>query len=125
MIPSNIKKDDVLRAINYIDNNGIPKERESTKFCLNYNAKQYPPKYIISIANMFANGIELSPSTFSGGEESNNFLKKLEFEIVDEISKDIVYPIRSYSWTVFSPYIFVKKMDNRVFYIMVRVCLKK
>jgi len=37
---------------------------------------------LISLANKFANGNELLPTEFSGGLETNNFLKKLGFEIV-------------------------------------------
>ncbi|MHA1918482.1 MAG: hypothetical protein ACTSWX_01955, partial [Promethearchaeota archaeon] len=47
----------------------------------------YPPKYVISLANKFVNGKELSPSLFNGGKESNDYLSKLGFRIVDISSK--------------------------------------
>ena len=41
----------------------------------------YPPKLVISIANRYANGSELDSTKFSGGKESNEFLKARGFEI--------------------------------------------
>jgi hypothetical protein len=35
------------------------------------------------LANKYANGEELSPSEFSGGAESNDFLRALGFRIVE------------------------------------------
>jgi hypothetical protein len=77
-IPKNIIKDHVIRAIQKIDSKGVPERRESTRFSLSYEGKYYPPKYVISIANIFANGEEYSPSLFSGGDETNKFLN-IEF----------------------------------------------
>lgn len=71
-----------MRAIEEIERVGIPKGRSSKKFLLEYNNKHYPPKYLISLANKYANGKELRLSEFSGGNESNNFLKYLGFNIV-------------------------------------------
>src|SRR3954451_9233135 len=82
-IPKNINKDHVIRAIQKIDSEGVPERRESTRFSLSYEGKYYPPKYVISIANIFANGEEYSPSLFSGGDETNKFLNNLGFIIVE------------------------------------------
>lgn len=82
MIPKNIDQNHILKVIRKIDKNGIPKSRKSRKFQLFYDGKYYPPKYVISLANRYANGIELEPSEFSGGQETNSFLKKLGFEVV-------------------------------------------
>jgi len=81
-IPKNINKDHIIRAIQKIDIERVPERRESTRFNLVYEGKNYPPKYVISIANIFANGEEYSPSKFSGGDETNRFLKGLGFRIV-------------------------------------------
>jgi biotin operon repressor len=56
MIPQNITKEHILKAIQEIDKNGVPEERLSTKYYLQYNGKNYPPKYTISLANKYANG---------------------------------------------------------------------
>lgn len=64
-----------------MDLNGVPQNRESTKYRLEYKGRTYPPKYLISIANKYVNGHELKPCEFSGGNESNEFLMNLGFEI--------------------------------------------
>ncbi len=84
MIPSNITKENIIHALEYIDRYGVPKNRESTKYKLKYKHRNYPPKYVISIANKYANKIELKPSEFSGGNETNNFLINLGFKISDK-----------------------------------------
>ena len=83
MIPKNLTREHILKAIKTIERNGTPKGRESTKFNLLYNGKYYPPKYVISLANKSANGIELPSGEFSGGTESNKFLINLGFQITD------------------------------------------
>ncbi|MGE6548265.1 hypothetical protein ACQKFK_04370 [Bacillus mycoides] len=87
MIPENILRNHVLKAIQEVDDKGIPKNRKSTKFQLLYDDKLYPPKYIISLANKYSNGKELEPWEFGGGIETNNFLKRLNFKIVDKMNK--------------------------------------
>src|SRR3990170_5371923 len=83
MIPSNIEKEHVIKALREIDSNGIPDIRNSRRFVLFFNGRQYPPKYVLSLANKFANGEELNSSSFSGGQETNTFLTRLGFEIVE------------------------------------------
>lgn len=82
-IPKNIHKEHVIEAIKKIDKEGVPEKRESTKFHLYYEGKYYPPKYVTSIANVFANGEEYSPFLFSGGDETNKFLSNLGFRIFE------------------------------------------
>ena len=87
-IPKNINKEHIINAIQKIDREGVPEKRESTRFNLSYEGKYYPPKYIISIANLYANGEEYLPSLFSGGDETNSFLRRLGFTIVDDLKID-------------------------------------
>jgi hypothetical protein len=86
MISPNIEREHIIKAIREIDSNGILPGRESRKFCLIYEGRQYPPKYLLSLANRFANDEELDPSEFSGGQETNDFLKRLGFEIAETSS---------------------------------------
>lgn len=88
-IPKNINKEHIIEAIQKISREGVPERRESTRFSILYEGKHYPPKYVISIANIFANGEEHSPSKFSGGKESNSFLNTLGFRIVENQVKDL------------------------------------
>ena len=90
-IPKNITEEHIIRAIEEIDKNGVPKKREQRKFNLKYDGKDYPPKYTISVANKYANGKVLEASAFSGGDETNPFLKAGGFAIENalEISSDV------------------------------------
>ncbi len=104
MISSNIEREHIIKAIREIDSNGILPGRESRSFLLIFEGKRYPPKYVLSLANKFANGEELDPSRFSGGQETNNFLKRLRFDIVEislsrTIGKSIFSPKRTFERT--------------------------
>lgn len=85
MINLNIQKGHVLKALSFIDENGVLSGRKSVKYHLAYKGKNYPPKYVISLANKFATGTELSSKVFSGGYETNNFLSKLGFIIKSKL----------------------------------------
>ena len=65
MIPKNIKKEHIIKAIEEIKRNGVSKRRNSKRSFLEFNKKHYPPKYVISLANKYANGKELDPTGFS------------------------------------------------------------
>jgi Cdc6-like AAA superfamily ATPase len=84
MIPKNITKEHLEKAIEEIDKKGVRKGRHSSTYDLIYNKKSYPPKLVISIANRFANGSELDPNVFAGGKRTAafEFLKKEGFEII-------------------------------------------
>jgi len=58
----NITQKHILQAIQEIDEKGIPEEAQSTDYDVIYEGKSYPPKYLIVIANKYANGSELSPN---------------------------------------------------------------
>lgn len=78
-IPSNIKKEHLLKAINKIDSEGIPNDADSQYYDVLFNSKRYPPKVIVSYANIFANGSELDRKLFTGGKGTPCF-KVLEKE---------------------------------------------
>lgn len=82
MIPENIKREHILKAIEEVDKSGVPLERNSEIYDLEYNKKIYPPKYIVSLANKYANNNELDHSVFGGGDETNHFLQSLDFTII-------------------------------------------
>jgi hypothetical protein len=82
-IPENITREDILKAIEEIDQEGIPPKRGATKYDIKHGNNYYPPKYTISLANKYANGSILSSNDFYGGEESNSFLRRRGFEIVE------------------------------------------
>jgi hypothetical protein len=90
MIPRNIESEHVIKAIDEIARSGVPYHRASVKYHLIYDGKPYPPKYVISIANKYANGSELGSSEFNGGAETNGFLRALGFT-VDESARENNY----------------------------------
>ena len=45
-----LKKQDVIDALKFIDENGVPKQNESTRYMLvGDNGKKYPPKYVVAV----------------------------------------------------------------------------
>lgn len=83
MIPNNIIKENIISVISEISTSTkrIPPSRASVLYDLEYKGNLYPPKYIISIANRYANGIELSPNDFNAGEARNK-LVELGFNVI-------------------------------------------
>jgi hypothetical protein len=81
MIPKNITRQHLLAAIAEIDRSEAPAGRKSRRFTLRYRARRYPPKYVVSLANRFANGVELSSAEFNGGKETNEFLRSRHFTV--------------------------------------------
>lgn len=86
MIPNNISKQHLEKAIEEIDIKGVRKGRHSSTYDLIYNGKSYPPKLVVSIANRYANGTELDSNDFSGGVGTAAFelLEKEGFEIIQK-----------------------------------------
>jgi hypothetical protein len=81
MIPRGMTQAHVLKAIKEADQRGVPLGRSLRKFALIHEGKMYPPKHVLARAAFFATGRELHPSDFDGGRETNEFLKRLGFEI--------------------------------------------
>lgn len=86
MIPKNISRYHILQAIQEINKNGVPPNRDSRQYSLNYLGRLLPPKYVVSLANDFANGEMLSSNIFNGGLETNSFLASRGFEIINKQS---------------------------------------
>lgn len=82
-IPQNISKEHIDKAISEIDIDKIPFQRLEQHYSLNKNDKSLPPKFVISIANKFANGVELDSEKFSA-IEAINFLVKKNFNVIDK-----------------------------------------
>lgn len=84
-IPSNITKEHIIEAINAISMENIPENRHSKEYFLVYDNNKLPPKYVLSIANKYANKIELDSSKFNAVEAKNYFIK-MGFEIVTNVN---------------------------------------
>ena len=112
MIPKDIERVDVLKAIEKVKTEGVPEGRHSTQYSVIYENRLYPPKVLISFANVFRGREEIDPAIFSGGPETNGFLDKLGFQIVNKDSLDSVYPIEASSWTILNGTVALKLMDR-------------
>lgn len=78
-----LKKQDIIDALNYIDEHGIPSQNESAKYKLvTDDGKRYPPKYVIAVADHLANGKEIS--TAFGPSEAISFLESVLLQIAKE-----------------------------------------
>jgi len=97
MIPKQIKREHIIKAIELIDAKGYDKKNASTKYDLLHNRKKYPPKVIISLANIFVTGSPHPVDKFSGGDESNNFLIGLGFSIINKDGGIIVTSSKNYT----------------------------
>lgn len=77
----NIKEQDILKALEYIDKNGVPSQNQSTKYELvNDDGKKYPPKYVIAVAAHLATGVDISTDGFNA-VEAKSFLQGQGFNI--------------------------------------------
>jgi 5-methylcytosine-specific restriction enzyme B len=91
-LPANIERDHLLKAFDKIDQEGIPTKDDSTFYDVIHDGKRYPPKLVVSYANIFANGSELSRKDFEGGLGTPCFLllEKNGFLIEDKRSFYII-----------------------------------
>lgn len=76
----NITSDNVKEAIELFENTNENYPEPRNTFLI-YNGKKYPAKHIRGLAYFIANGKEISKSEYSGGQETVNFFKKLDFTV--------------------------------------------
>lgn len=82
MIPADITRQHVLRAVEQILAEGVPERRRSRRFDLVLDdGQRLPPKYVIAVAAIHALGRRLDSAEFGGGEETNGFLRGLGFTV--------------------------------------------
>lgn len=75
------KKEYVVEALKYIDENGVPFHNQSTKYELvTDDGKRYPPKYVVAVADHLANGTAISTDSFNA-VEAKSFLEGQGFTI--------------------------------------------
>lgn len=80
----------IQKAIQYIDENGVPNQNRSTKYELVMeDGKKYPPKYVIAVAAKQATGKDVQPDDYNAVEAKGYFesrgymidIKQEKFEI--------------------------------------------
>ena len=72
-----------MKAMRRIDRDGVPPPRKARRYCLVATGRHFPPKYTIALAHEVATGESLRPVPFSGGDESNGFLRRHGFSVVE------------------------------------------
>ena len=76
-----LKKQDVIDALKFIDENGVPEHNTSVKYVLVFeNGKKYPPKYVMAVADHLANGTDISAEAFTS-VDAKNYLESQGFTI--------------------------------------------
>ncbi len=89
--PNKITKEDVFRAAEDIDRNGLATpNRESMKFDVVIKGKPYPPVEIMRCINHYYTGIRDWNKT--GGAPTNVYLEALGFQIIDKRTEGIKPP---------------------------------
>lgn len=83
MIPRRISAAHIEEAVRLIIRDGVPPRRRGRGYCLATKGEHLPPKYAIAVAHQVATGKLLRPDQFSGGSESNEFLRRLGFAVGD------------------------------------------
>ena len=97
MINSNISKETICKAIEYINENGIPFKYQSTKYDLVMDdGKKYSPKYVIAVANHLKNGAEISTNGFNS-VEAKSYLEKNGFNVEEKQQVEYVLSITAES----------------------------
>lgn len=75
-----LKRQDILNALKFIDENGVPEQNVSTKYMLvSEDGNKYPPKYVVAVAGQ-ASGVDISTEDFNS-TEAKNYLSHLGFTI--------------------------------------------
>ena len=84
-----LKKQDILNALKFIDENGVPEQNVSTKYVLvSEDGNKYPPKYVVAVAGQ-ASGVDISTEDFNS-IEAKNYLSHLGFTIEAKQEKNVL-----------------------------------
>lgn len=76
-----LSKQEIVNALKFIDEKGVPEHNVSMKYVLvSENGKTYPPKYVVAVADHLANGTDISTASF-GSEDARNCLESMGFSI--------------------------------------------
>jgi hypothetical protein len=76
---SQVKQEDVEKALDEIDRVGFPRKKKSTGYCMVSRDSHYPPKYVLKLAYQLKTGEKLVG--FRGGKPVNNPLQALGYLI--------------------------------------------
>lgn len=87
MAISKMKRQNILEALKYIDENGVPPHNQSSKYELvTEDGKKYPPKYVVAVAAHIAHGTKISTDGFHA-VEAKSYLEGMGFHITAKQEK--------------------------------------
>lgn len=82
-----VSQGDILRALQYIDENGIPDKNKSVRyFLIGAGGKTYPPQYVIAVANHLANGAAIQTDEYNA-LDAKTYLKGMGFTVTGNQEK--------------------------------------
>jgi len=87
MIPPNITQTDILKAIEKVQQDRYPDNREPDDYEMIFDRHPYPPKVIVSYSNIFANDSELDSDEFTS-KHARRFLIDKGFPIRSTATKN-------------------------------------
>ena len=76
----NVKKEKVIEAFEYIDNQNVPNRNQAKKYFVEYKNKEYPVKYLLAVAKYLQDGSEIEMDYFTS-EYAREVLMGLEFAV--------------------------------------------
>lgn len=78
---TSIEKEYIIKALKFIDDNGVPSRNQSTQYDLvTGDGKKYPPKYVVAVAAHLANGSDILTDNYTS-QEANRYLRSMNFTI--------------------------------------------
>ena len=86
MIPRGLEEEHFLRAADRIDKEGVPSARKAYHYDVILRGEPYPPKYVISLANIFATGSEHPAGRFNA-VEARDYFRSRGYVVNDRRSK--------------------------------------
>ena len=82
-----VSREDILHALHYIDENGIPDKYKSARYSLvDERGQAYPPQYVIAVANHLANDAAIGTEEYNA-VEVKNYLKSKGFTVTSNQEK--------------------------------------
>ena len=83
-----LKKNDIIKALEFIDEKGFPKQNASSTYVLvTTDGKEYPPKYVVAVADHLANDTDKISTEAFNSIEAKSCLEKLGFTIENKQEK--------------------------------------
>ncbi len=91
-----LSNQNILDALKYIDEKGVPFHNQSYKYELIHDEKKYPPKYVIAVAIHLATGQEIATDNFKA-IDAKTFLESLDFVIETKAQEKFLLSIKANS----------------------------